>query len=169
MKKPHFVIFALYLSALLASCGSAPQTEAGAASRPAEAPKGPLFDGDGGRDITLAVLEPAADGLKTEEQYLTRFVQGVLTSDLNRVTAMKIIDRQNLDRVIAEQVAAAGVTKDNTVKIGETTGADFVLTGELIKIRTGGYSLQLAVTELATNERKASHTAATTAVGIERS
>jgi hypothetical protein len=83
---------------------------------------------------------------------------------------MTIIDRQNLDRVIAEQVAAGGVTKDTAnKKIGETTGADFVLTGELIKIRTGGYSLQLAVTELATNERKASHTAAASVAGIERS
>jgi TolB-like protein len=185
MKNPRVLITALCLFTLFATCGSAPEPETAQvveAPRPVEIPtpeeqlkppetvKDPRFDGDGGKGITLAVLQPAATGLQREEQYLTSFVQGILTSDLNRVTAMTIIDRQNLDRVIAEQVAAAGVTKDTAdKKIGETTGADFVLTGELIRIRTGGYSLQLAVTELSTNERKASHTAAASVAGIERS
>jgi hypothetical protein len=160
MKKLYSIIFALYLPMFFVSCGSAPQPEASKAS---------LFDGDGGRGITLAVLEPAADGLKTEENYLTRFVQGVLTSDLSRVTAMKIIDRPNLDRLIGEQVVMSGLTAEGDVKIGQIASARLVLGGKLIKTRTG-FSLQLNVTETESAVVRASHNAVVvSAAGIERS
>jgi hypothetical protein len=187
MKKLYSVIFALYLPTFFVSCGSSPQPEAGAAPQPVEIvkpvespkpmkpvpppepPKDPRFDGGGGKDITLAVLEPASGGLTPEEQYLASFVQGVLTSDLSRVTAMKIIDRPNLDRLIGEQVAMSGLTADGDVKIGQIASARLVLGGKLIKTRTG-FSLQLNVTDTESAVVKASYNAATATAGeIERS
>jgi hypothetical protein len=91
MKKPYVLIPAVCLFTLFAACGSAPEPEtarAVEAPRPVEIPtpaeqlkppepaKDPRFEGDGGKGITLAVLQPAATGLQKEEQYLTSFVQG---------------------------------------------------------------------------------------------
>jgi hypothetical protein len=53
MKKLYAVISALYLAALLASCGSAPQTEAGAAPQPVEAPKAPCLRGTAAGTLRL--------------------------------------------------------------------------------------------------------------------
>ncbi|MDR1179733.1 MAG: hypothetical protein LBK44_04445, partial [Spirochaetales bacterium] len=143
----------------LAGCGSSPPSSE-------QAKAAPLFEGEGGKGMHLAVLEPEGKGLAKDEQYLTNFVQGILTSDLNRVTAMTIIDRQNLDTIISEQVTLSGVTEDDAIKIGKITNVQLVLTGELLKTRSG-FSLQLAVSEVNTAERRASFTANTTAAELE--
>jgi hypothetical protein len=160
MKKKTMTAWLLVAGLIfLAGCGSSPP-----ASEQEKA--APLFEGGGGKGMHLAVLEPAGKGLAKDEQYLTSFVQGILTSDLNRVTAMTIIDRQNLDTIISEQVTLSGVTEDDAIKIGKITNVQLVLTGELLKTRSG-FSLQLAVSEVNTAERRASFTANTTAAELE--
>jgi hypothetical protein len=80
---------------------------------------------------------------------------------------MTIIDRQNLDKIIGEQVKRS-LTAEDAVQIGRITNTQLVLTGELLKTKSG-YSLQLAVTDVEKAERKASYTVNASAEAIEKS
>jgi hypothetical protein len=60
------------------------------------------FTGNGGKGFTLAVLEPTGKELPEAERYLLPLVQGSITGDFNKYSAMTIIDRQNLDKILAE-------------------------------------------------------------------
>jgi len=59
------------------------------------------WTGNGGRGIRLTVLEPVGKGLSENEAWMPSLVQGSMTSDFNRYSAMTIIDRQNLVNVHA--------------------------------------------------------------------
>jgi hypothetical protein len=181
MKKNFLSIFLPALFIALAACGSVSSANTQPANNmsappsvpavvePAPQPKAELFEGDGGKGIRLTVLEPAGKGLAKEEQYLTSFVQGILTGDLNRVTALTILDRQNLDKVISEQLHSfSGIySEDERIRIGELTNAQLMLTGDLLKTRTG-FSLQLAITDTQKGERRASATITATSLEFEK-
>jgi formylglycine-generating enzyme required for sulfatase activity len=133
--------------------------EAGISARGAvgrlDALSGPLWTGEGGKDIRLAVLAPEAMG--GAPGYLPMYIQGLLNSNLKRHSAMTLIDRQNLDRIIAEQkLSASGLYSDkDLVNIGKLTNAQYVLAGSLQKLSGSAYALQLSVTEVSSGEHKA--------------
>jgi hypothetical protein len=66
---------------------------------------GPLYEGDGGAEIRLAVLAPEAMGAVPE--YLPVYTQGLLNNNFKKYSGLTLIDRQNLDKIIAEQDLAA--------------------------------------------------------------
>ena len=70
------------------------------------------YSGDGGRGIRLAVLEPAGRGLSANEQWMLSLVQGSITGDFNKFSAMTIIDRQNLEKILAEQQLSLSVNSE---------------------------------------------------------
>jgi hypothetical protein len=118
----------------------------------------PYFDGDGGTGITLAVLEPTGVGLSAGEQWMLPLVQGSLTGDLAKYSGMTILDRQNLDKILAEQrLSASGDFSDEDyIRMGELVNARYILTGSITKTPSG-YVLELAVSESETGIRKASY------------
>jgi hypothetical protein len=116
------------------------------------------YSGDGGKGIRLAVLEPTGKGLPIQEQWILSFVQGSITGDFNKYSAISIIDRQNLEKILAEQAqSASGIYSDaDYVRIGHLTNAQYILTGTISKT-ANNYILELSITNAETGVRKASY------------
>jgi hypothetical protein len=119
---------------------------------------GPYYNGGGG--IGLKIVIPALDtkNFFDAEGWLSIFVQGVLTDDFTKYSAITVIDRQNLDRLLAEQQESlsGNYSGNNYISIGNLTNAEFILAGSIIQITENLYDLELAVTKLETGERYAS-------------
>jgi hypothetical protein len=128
----------------------------GGIGRREAAPSGPMYSGDGGGNIRLAILAPEVQG--DVPDYLPLYIQGLLNNNMNKFSAVNLIDRQNLDRIIAEQnLAANGRFSDKDfVNIGNLTNAQYFLFGTIQRLSGNRYSLQLSVTEASTGVRRAS-------------
>jgi hypothetical protein len=156
--------FALYAAPVWA--GASGEAGGGGSNRPGISARGaigafaadttgPLYEGDGGADIRLAVLAPAVQG--DAPDYLPVYAQGLLTANFKKYSGITLIDRQNLERIIAEQnLAANGRYSDRDfVKIGSLTNAQCFLFGTIQKMSGGLYALQLTVTGSSTGDIKA--------------
>jgi hypothetical protein len=119
----------------------------------------PNYSGDGGKGITLAVLEPSGKGLSADEQWMLPLVQGSLTGDFQKYSAMTIMDRQNLDKILANQAesASGNYSEDDYIRLGELINAHYILAGSITKTATN-YMLELSVSDAETGVRKASYT-----------
>jgi TolB-like protein len=118
------------------------------------------FEGDGGKGISIAVLQPEGKNLGAEEQgWLPLFVQGTMTTHLKKFSAMTVIDRQNEKVIKAEQeLSESGYySEQNAVQIGNMINAQYILVGSLLKMAGNQYSLQLSVSNPETAESKASY------------
>ena len=115
----------------------------------------PLYTGNGGSDIRLAILAPETYG--DVPAYLPVHVQGLLNNIFNMYSAINLIDRQNLDRIISEQnIAASGRFSDTDfITIGDLTNTQYFLFGTIQRLSGGQYSLQLSITEAASGIRRA--------------
>ncbi|MCL1931440.1 MAG: hypothetical protein FWF55_06460 [Treponema sp.] len=166
--KTNFHLFLLILSIVaIQPCFSsgAPETNAtvdgtvisarGALGRLEAATSGPLYTGNGGENIRLAILAPQVQG--EVPAYLPIYIQGLLNNNFSKYSAINLIDRQNLDRIIAEQnLAANGRFSDNDyVKIGDLTNAQYLLFGIIQKLSGERYAIQLSVTDSSTGIRRA--------------
>ena len=151
------------LCLLLASCESIPPANSSIPEF-----QGAYFTGDGGKGLSLAVLlprgrAPGGKELPESEQWLLSFVQGNLTADFSRYSAMEIIDRQTISQVLEEQnlsLSQNNSDKNTIIKIGNITNAQFLLTGTLEKMNAHDYSLQLSIVNAETAVLRASHVAA---------
>jgi len=116
------------------------------------------WTGSGGKGMRLTVLEPVGKGLSANEAWMLSLVQGSITSDFNRYSAMTIIDRQNLEKIIAEQEQSLSghYSEADYVKIGHLTNASLILTGSISKT-TNSFMLEFAVTDVESGERRASY------------
>jgi len=136
-----------------------PEPAQTSAAAPAQTQPRPVYyTGDGGSGMRLAVLEPAGRGLSSGEGWVPSLVQGSLTSDFNRYSAITVIDRQNLETILAEQAQSlSGIySDDDYISIGKLTNARFVLTGSINRT-PNAFMLDLAVTDAESGERKASY------------
>jgi TolB-like protein len=116
-----------------------------------------FYESSGGSGIRIAVLQPSGGNIQEQDQWLLRLVQSTITGDFNKYTAMTVIDRQNLDTVMGEQKASlSGNYSDaDYISIGKLTNARYILAGNLTKT-SGGFMLELSVTDTETGVRKAS-------------
>jgi len=161
---PRAISCLLILSIL--GCASAPRSSGsgqggtvisarGALGRVEAAPSGPLYAGDGGRNLRLAVLAPETQG--DVPVYLPVYVQGLLNNNFGKYSAINLIDRQNLDRIISEQnIAANGNYSDNDfIRIGNLTNAQYFMFGTIQRLSGERYVVQLSITDSATGIRRA--------------
>ncbi|MCL1837219.1 MAG: CsgG/HfaB family protein [Treponema sp.] len=114
-----------------------------------------MYEGGGGGDIRLAVLAPEAkDGAPG---YLPLYIQGLLNNNFSKYSAITLIDRQNLDKIIAEQDLGANGRFSDTdfISIGQLANAQYFLFGTVQKLSSGRYSLQLSITDSNTGVRRA--------------
>ena len=119
----------------------------------------PFFTGDGGKGMKLAVLEPSVNGLTDDEKkWMPSTIQGSITGDFNRFSAMTIIDRQNFEKILAEQtLSTSGYFSDEDfLRIGHLINTQYILVGSVTRTATA-YMLELSVTNAETGERKASY------------
>ncbi|MCL2801977.1 MAG: tetratricopeptide repeat protein [Treponema sp.] len=128
----------------------------GAVGRMETGSSAPMYTGNGGSNIRLAVLAPEIQG--DVPSYLPLHIQGLLNTNINRFSAINLIDRQNLNRIISEQnLAASGRFSDNDfVRIGNLTNTQFFLFGTVQRLAGNRFSLQLSITEASTGIRRAS-------------
>jgi hypothetical protein len=167
MKKIN-VLGLLALTALFAGCGSGAEPVSSSQSAPAPTTAEPVqaatatkpvyFTGDGGKGFTLAVLEPTGNALTDAERYLLPLVQGSITGDFNKYSAMTIIDRQNLDKILAEQSQSLSgdYSEEDYISIGHLTNARYILSGSITKTASN-YMLELSISDAESGVRKASY------------
>jgi adhesin HecA-like repeat protein len=162
----------LAAAAVLCGCTAMPQTGAfdggtlkdaeisamAALGQMDETLSGPLFEGNGGSGIRLAVLEPEMRGADTADAWLPVYVQGLLHSTFRKYSAMTLIDRQNLSRILAEQDLAANnrFSGEDFISIGNLTNAEYFLTGTVQKLPAGDFSVSLSITGAGSGESRAS-------------
>jgi hypothetical protein len=147
------------LAILIAAGGCASSPAAGGPAETAPAPRGPLYAGDGGRNTKIAVLQPQGENLALDEQWLSSYIQGTLNGYFSRYTAVTVIDRQNLDKIIDNQnFSASGYFSDNDfISLGNISNAEYILIGSLRKIpQDGSFMLDLSVSHAGTGQRMAS-------------
>ena len=105
-----------------------------------------LWVGDGNKGMSLGILPPEGHGLSEDRAYLPSLIQGVLVSNITRYSAISVLDRIALDRVIEETLDDIYEENFDIVRLGHVTHVDYWLTGQLISTTTG-YTLQLNVTD----------------------
>jgi hypothetical protein len=154
MKKMVFGVCIIVI--LFFSCASSPDTNKGTTDN---IPKGPYFSGNGGKGIHISVLQPEYEGFTPAEDWMPIFIQGNLTANFNKYSAMTVLDRQNLDRILEEQAHSLSgyYSDDDFISIGKLTNAEYLLIGKLKKTSNSVISIQLSVTHIETGERKASY------------
>ncbi|MCL1966527.1 MAG: hypothetical protein FWF67_01450 [Fibromonadales bacterium] len=108
--------------------------------------------------IRLAVLEPEGKGLSQDELWMLSLVQSSIAADFNKYSSITIIDRQNLEAIIAEQKRSlSAITSDkDAIAIGNLANASHILTGKITKTPKT-FMLELAITDVETGKRVASH------------
>jgi len=107
------------------------------------------WTGDGREGISLVALEPAGKGISANEQWMLPFVHGSIIGDLGKYSAITVIDRQNLEKLLAEHIESkpGEYTEEDYTKIGQLAKAKYILNGSLSK--TGStFTLEFTVTDL---------------------
>jgi len=110
--------------------------------------------------MKLAVLEPEGKGLSEDERWMPSLIQSSITGDFNKYSTITIIDRQNLEAIIAEQKrsleAATSDEEGDAIRIGNLANATHVLSGKITKT-PNAFMLELAITDVESGVRKASY------------
>jgi len=104
------------------------------------------FTGDGGRGMRLAILVPHSQGLNADQEYLPTMVQGVLVSNITQYSAISVLDRVSLDRVITETLDLTYEDDFDVVSLGHVAQVGYMMTGTIMKT-SSGFSLQINVTD----------------------
>jgi len=108
---------------------------------------------------TIAVPAPKSVNLGAENGWIPLFIQGVITSNLQQYSGMKVIDRQNADMVKAEQKLSerAEFDEKNAIALGKMTSARLIVTGSITG-KGAGCALLFSITDAETGETKATAT-----------
>jgi hypothetical protein len=117
------------------------------------------FTGDGGKGKRLAVLEPTGRGIADNEKWMLPLIQGSIVGDFKKFSAMTLIDRQNIEKVMQDQLKAlnTGYYSDTDfVSIGNSMNARIIVTGFLSKT-ANTYMLEFSVTDAETHEQLATY------------
>ena len=130
-------------------------------------PVSPYFTGDGGRDKSLAILIPTGNSLSGEQaNILPTIVQGVLVEDMTKFSSIKVLDRQNLEKVLRETESGIYRNDEDFIKLGEIADVGYAMTGNIT--RTGsGYTLNVRITDTKTAVTKTAYNGVCTVEELE--
>ncbi|MDR0598672.1 MAG: hypothetical protein LBG84_01130, partial [Treponema sp.] len=104
------------------------------------------WKGNGGKGQSVAVLVPEGRGLSADEAYLPTLVQGVFVGDFSKYSAMSILDRQNLEKVLRETESGIYESQSDFIELGKITKTSLLLSGSVTKTKTA-YTFSIAVTD----------------------
>jgi hypothetical protein len=116
----------------------------------AQTASSPYWTGTGGRGMRLGILLPHGQGLDENQEYLPALVQGVLVSIFSKYSAISVLDRVSLDRVITETLDLTYEDDFDIVSLGRVAQAGHMMTGSVMRTSTG-FSLQINVTDTTAN------------------
>jgi len=112
------------------------------------------------RSMKLAVLEPEGKGISENDQWMLSLIQSSITGDFKNYSKITIIDRQNIETIIAEQKrsleAATSDEEGDAIRIGNLANATHVLSGKITKT-PNAFMLELAITDVESGVLKASY------------
>jgi hypothetical protein len=117
----------------------------------------PYFTGDGGKNISIAILTPKATGLAENQVYLPTLVQGEFVSNFSGYSAISVLDRERLDSQYAELLS--GYYDDNAkagLDLGHLTPTTHIMGGSITRTATG-YALQMQITKSSDKMTSASY------------
>jgi len=123
----------------------------------------PYWTGDGGKGINLGILVPESQNLNIDRSYLPAMVQGVLVANVSKYSAISVLDRVSLDKVIAETLDPTYEDNVDIVRLGHVAHVGNMMTGKIIQTSTG-YTLQINVTDTTPNARTIASYSATCTV-----
>ena len=124
------------------------------------------YVGDGGRGITLGVVVPESSGLSENQAYLPLMVQGGLVSSISKYSAISVMDRVSLDRLIAETLDPVYEDDWDVVRLGHVTQLGHILTGKLTRT-LNGYSVYFNISDTKEGRTRASYSAVHTSLQLE--
>jgi len=165
MNKPFSIVIFLALSFTL-SFGTpqqlqAQQKKSGGTTQQSQSqtqvPTSPYFTGDGGKNISIAILTPKATGLAENQGYLPTLVQGEFVSNFSGYSAISVLDRERLDNQYAELLS--GYYNDYAkegMDLGHLTPTTHIMGGSITRTATG-YALQMQITKSADKMTTASY------------
>jgi len=104
------------------------------------------WTGNGGRGMRLGILVPHSQGLNESQGYLPALIQGVLVTDISKYSAISVLDRVSLDRIITETLDLTYEDDFDIVRLGHVAQVGYMMTGNIIKT-SAGFSLQINVTD----------------------
>jgi hypothetical protein len=105
-----------------------------------------FFTGNGGKGMRLGILMPYSQGLNENQGYLPALIQGILVSDISKYSAISVLDRVSLDRVITETLDLTYEDDLDIVSLGHVAQVGHMMTGNIIQT-SSGFTLQLNVTD----------------------
>jgi len=154
MNRSFYILILLALSFML-SFGTPQQLQAQQKKTTAQttqstqpqASVSPYFTGDGGKNISIAILTPKATGLAENQGYLPTLVQGEFVSNFSGFSAISVLDRERLDSQYAELLS--GYYDDNSkagLDLGHLTPTTHIMGGSITRTATG-YALQMQITK----------------------
>jgi TolB-like protein len=164
-KMPRVLLFGLILALRVTGCGNlsdvtadsqnGDKTKAAAEDTPSYQGV-PLYNGDGGRGIVIAVPAPDIRGGSVQDAWMPQFFQDLITGDLARFSAMTVVDRSNEALVRAEQqLSLSGdFSEDDYVRIGNMTNAKYIVAGSILKV-SNVYTVSFRINNVETNEVQA--------------
>lgn len=93
-----------------------------------------------------------------KDSWIPSFVQGLITTNFQNYSGMRVVDRQNFDMVKAEQKLSEGAESSDseTIEIGKLTNARSVIIGNITK-KTESYALTFSITDSESGESKSSY------------
>ena len=108
---------------------------------------------------TIAVPAPKTMNIGEGNEWIPPFIQGVITTNFQNYSGMKVVDRQNSDMVKAEQRLSenAEFSDADAIEMGKMTHAHLIVTGSITGKSTS-YALMFSITDAETGETKASAT-----------
>jgi hypothetical protein len=116
------------------------------------------FTGDGRKDMSLAIIVPESQGIDKDHAYLPLMIQGCLVANISKYSAIKVLDRVALDKVIAETLDPAYRDNFDIVRLGHITQTGYIMTGTLIK-KSYDYTLTINVTDTTPNPQTKAYSA----------
>jgi hypothetical protein len=130
-------------------------------------PTNPYFTGEGGKGMSLAISIPQSQGLNANQSYIPTLVQGILAANLSKYSAISVLDRVSLERVINQTLDPTFEDNLDIIRLGHVAQVGNWLTGNIIKTSIG-YTLQINITETTSNGITiASHTGNYTVVQFD--
>ena len=114
------------------------------------------WTGNGGKGISLAILAPRGNGLAANQNYLPDLVQGEFVSTISGYSAISVLDRVNLDKIIAETIGSAYKDNVDIIRLGHVTHTAYIMTGTITKTASG-YNLQAQIASAANGMIQASY------------
>jgi len=127
----------------------------------------PYWTGDGKKGMSLAILVPQGQSLSRDFAYLPAMIQGCLVSNISKYSAISVLDRVALDKVIAETLDPAYKDNLDIVRLGHVAQTGYIMTGNVIKT-SSGYTMQINVSDTTPNSQTlASYSGSFTAAQLD--